>query len=266
MQYIKFAPSLPLKNLVECYYVWRSKDIIEPLWIDTPPTAFTAIVFNLERPHSVFLEGDKIFDLPQCFISGQSISNYTLKIQSKIDQIGIVFKPTGLSHLFDLQMFEFTNARENLNDVLKGEFVNMEEKLLEAPTDTRRIEYLEAILLNKLRNKSYVMDGVDRAANIIIDRYGNVSVSDLLEDAYMSRRKFERHFLKRVGLSPKYYARIRRYGTICMQIAGQRSVNWDEVLYQVGYYDQSHFIKDFKEFSGKSPSEYLLTNNELAIQ
>ena len=264
MQYVKYLPSQSLRNYVECYFIWRSPAPNLPMWVDTPPSAFTAIVFNLAEVHSVSLDQQSLTKLPNSFISGQSIKNYSLRIDSEIDQIGIVFKPTGLYHLFGLQMFEFTNTRENLHDVLKVPFQHIEEKLACAGSDTGRINILEETLLARLRSVKAPQDGVDVAARKIIDDYGNVNISKLLEDAFMSRRKFERHFLRRVGLSPKYYARIRRYGYLCSLIAGRRSVSWDQLLYQAGYYDQSHFIKDFKEFSGLSPSHYLLTNKELA--
>jgi AraC-like DNA-binding protein len=264
MEYIKYLPSEPLKEFVECFYIWRSPSPGHPLWVDTPPTAYSAFVFNLKHTHAVLLEDGQIQDLPRSFISGQCIRNYSLKIDGPIDQVGIVFKPTGIYHLFGLTLFEFTNTRVDLHDVLKEDFSHIEDQLDTARSDAARIQLLEKLLLKKIRADLPVQDGVDLAARSIITLYGNVNIAGLLEDAYMSRRKFERHFFKRVGLSPKYYARIRRYGSLCSLIAGQRSVNWDRILYKVGYYDQSHFIKDFREFSGKSPGQYLLTNNELA--
>ena len=264
MQYVKYLPVQPLKDIVECYFTWKAPAPIQPIWIDSPPSAFTAIVLNLAQTHSVRLNNKYTLKLPSSFVSGQSVSNYSLLVDSKIDQVGIVFKPTGLFHLFNLQMFEFTNIREDLHQVLPHDFLQIREKLAEIRADQARIKLLDELLVNRLKKVQYTPDGVDKAASRIIDGYGNVNITQLLTDAYMSRRKFERHFLQRVGLSPKYYARIRRYGYVCSQMAGQREVSWDKLLYLGGYYDQSHFIKDFKEFSGKSPKEYLLTNKELA--
>jgi AraC-like DNA-binding protein len=266
MQYIKYLPTQSLRNLVECYFIWRSPTPNSPIWVESPPSAFTAIIINLAGAHSVSTDGESFIRPPSSFISGQSIRNYSLLLDDEIDQLGIVFKPTGLHHLFGLQMFAFTNTRENLHDVLKVHFQHIEEKLAESKSDQARILLLEDLLLTRLKNTESYPDGVDRAARTIIDNFGNVTIDELLQDAFMSRRKFERHFLSRVGLSPKYYARIRRYGYICSLMAGQRSTSWDKLLYRAGYYDQSHFIKDFKEFSGKSPGHYLQTNLELAHQ
>jgi AraC-like DNA-binding protein len=264
MQYVKYQPKQLLRDFVECYFIWHSGAPKATILVDSPPNAFAAIIFNLAGSHSVRSDTNLPTKLPPSFISGQSVKNYELVIDAEIDQVGIVFKPTGLYHLFGLQMFEFTNSREDLNHVLKDPFKDLQEKLYHSPSDMARISLLDEHLLTRLIKVSPDLDGVDNAAGAIIDNCGNVKIPSLISDAFMSRRKFERHFLTRVGLSPKYYARIRRYGYTCMLMAGQRSVNWDQLLYQVGYYDQSHFIKDFKEFSGLSPSQYLQTNNELS--
>jgi len=84
-----------------------------------------------------------------------------------------------------------------------------------------------------------------------------------MKSTFMSRRNFERKFLTEVGVSPKAYAKIRRFGYTCSLMAGKKTVSLMEVLHKGGYYDQSHFIKDFKYFSGRTPRNYIKTNTEL---
>jgi methylphosphotriester-DNA--protein-cysteine methyltransferase len=91
-----------------------------------------------------------------------------------------------------------------------------------------------------------------------------LQVGDLLKNSFMSRRSFERKFFQKVGLSPKYYARIRRIGYLCNLIAGKKKVDWSSVFHECEFYDQAHFIKDFEEFTGRPPQQYLRENNELA--
>ena len=107
-------------------------------------------------------------------------------------------------------------------------------------------------------------DYIDHAANFIVEHNGMIQVSDLLKDSYMSRRSFERKFFHKVGLSPKYYARIRRIGYLLSFVAGKRKADWPKLLADCEFYDQAHFIKDFKEFTGRSPQQYLKENTELA--
>ena len=69
-----------------------------------------------------------------------------------------------------------------------------------------------------------------------------------------------------MGVSPKYYTRIRRVGYLCAQLATQRwqVTNWHNLIFQAGYYDQSHFIREFIQFTGKRPTLYVKDNVELS--
>ena len=120
------------------------------------------------------------------------------------------------------------------------------------------------MLLHHYKRYQPQPDYIDTAANLILEKAGMLQVQDLLKESYMSRRTFERHFFEKVGLSPKYYARIRRISYICNLIAGKKKVTWPEVFYEAQFYDQAHFIKDFEEFTGRSPQQYLKENTELA--
>jgi methylphosphotriester-DNA--protein-cysteine methyltransferase len=91
-----------------------------------------------------------------------------------------------------------------------------------------------------------------------------IHISDLLKEVFMSRRNFERKFFKKVGLSPKYYARIRRIGFLLNEIAGKKKAGWSSLFSEAEFYDQSHFIKDFIEFTGRTPEQYIKENRELA--
>ena len=263
MQYKKYFPSPPLQDFVECYYTWHTAKY-QAVRVDSPPSAFTAIVINLGAPHSIVNDDGCTKELPQSFITGQAVRNYAIRVDENTHQLGIVLKPTGLFHLFGVPLYEFTNERLDLRSIGPTDFRDIEEKLLTLDDDLTRIKFLESILLKILSNRDYSRDGVDIAADQILSSYGNVRVTNLLQQAFMSRRKFERHFFKKVGLSPKYYARIRRFGFLCSMMAGSRQVQWNQLLHRVGYYDQSHFIRDFREFSGSSPTKYLETNLELA--
>ena len=108
------------------------------------------------------------------------------------------------------------------------------------------------------------VDSIDITANTIVEKNGMVHIPDLMKDIFMSRRNFERKFFKKVGLSPKYYTRLRRMSYIMNLISGKKKVDWAAIFYQCEFYDQSHFIKDFIEFTGRTPQQYIEANAELA--
>ncbi|MFN8343413.1 MAG: helix-turn-helix transcriptional regulator [Spirosomataceae bacterium] len=267
MFYRKFSPPAHLRPFVECFFVWENSKILSnPLSIESPPNGFASMVFNYGTPYRVTSQKLNGGLAPKNFLTGQATKSYQLQLSGKIGMVGIVFRPAGLHTLFGLPMYEFSDERTNLRDVLGRQLDEWSDKIEEAGSHTERIVLLEQFLnLQLLRNKSEP-DRTDYAANLIVDRRGVVNISDLMDELFVCRRQFERKFLQKVGVSPKYYARIRRVGVLCHALAQKnwQVTDWQDLIYQYGYYDQSHFIKDFTEFTGKSPSLYVKNNIELA--
>jgi AraC-like DNA-binding protein len=266
MFYQKFQTSQLLHPFVECYFVWENAIVIEqPLVVESPPSGYASMVFNYGEPYQVLDEKKEVFFTPKNFVSGQATNSYQLKIKGRIGMIGIVFRPAAINTLFGLSMYEFSNERINLNDVLGKEIDQIQDRIAEAKTHKERVFILDNYLTIRLLKSKNTPDRTDYAANLIIEKRGIINVSELMDDLYVCRRQFERQFLQKVGVSPKYYARIRRISYLCSVMATQRwqISDWHDLIYQSGYYDQSHFIKEFTAFTGKSPTLYLKNNVEL---
>ena len=264
MFYKKIQPPSHLKPYVECFFIWECS-LQQPLRVESPPNGFGSMVFNYGEPYRVqSLKMGSPTLVPQAFLTGQSTSNYALSLLGNLGMVGIVFRPAGLGTLFNLPIAELTNERLNLADILRGaEMRELTEKIAESTTFEERIALLIQFLNFRLLQNEHRFDNVDFAANRIVDCNGIINVSDLMTDLFMCRRQFERKFFQKVGLSPKYYARIRRVGYLCSLMSGKRKVNWHSLLYDCGYYDQAHFIKDFTAFLGRTPTKYIQNNVEL---
>lgn len=265
MQYEKFQPSEILSPFVECYFTWEGVAPGEELVIESPPSGFASIVFNYRDPY--FLQNKKYERLavPLQFIAGQSIYSYKLFLAGNIGFAGIVFKPAALATLFDLPMYDYTEERVDLYKVFRKEIIDSYAgKIRSCHSAKERAQLLEQFIMHEYQVRKPEPDYIDQAASFIVKKNGLLQVNDLLKDSHMSRRTFERKFFQKVGLSPKYYARIRRIGYICNLVAGKKKVDWPQVFYDCEFYDQAHFIKDFLEFTGRTPQQYLKENTELA--
>lgn len=265
MFYKKYLPDPDLSFYVECYYVWENEHDTEvPLEVESPPPAFTSIVFNYADDYYVSSNWQKKQKVPRQFIAGQQRHSYRLHFPGKIGTAAIVFKPTGIASLFKLPMYAFTEERIDLKAVLQQEEVNIIAEEISSYSDAdSKAAALETFVMQYFLQNEPVPDAIDIGANKIVEKNGEVNIHELCNEVYISRRQFERKFLEKVGLSPKYYARLRRIGYICSQMAGKEQVNWQDLYYECDYYDQSHFIKDFTEFTGRSPTMYFNTNIEL---
>jgi AraC-like DNA-binding protein len=266
MVYQKFHPAEILTPFVECYFAWESGEPLEKeLIVESPPTSYTGIAINYGDPYYLQNKKYERLAVPQQFVAGLSVYSYKLSLKGKIGIAGIVFKPSALSTLFGLNAYELTEERTDLFSILPFDYVRKYVGLVrEADTATQKAKLLEELLLHHIKLNKPEPDYIDTAVNIIVEKKGMLHVYDLLKDSCTSRRTFERKFFQKVGFSPKYYARLRRIGYLCNLIAGKKKVNWPEVFLEAEYYDQAHFIKDFEEFTGRTPQQYLRENTELA--
>jgi AraC-like DNA-binding protein len=266
MNYQKFRPCELLQPFVECYFAWQSeKPVADTLVVESPPSGFCSIVFN--NGDEYFLENKKYerLQVPKQFLAGQAIHSYKLFLQGNISLVGIVLKPTAISSLFQLPVYEYTEERISLDRIFKNIFLApLVEKIQQSAEVIEKVKLLEEFVLRHYNENKPVPDYIDYAANVIIEKNGMIQIADLLQNVFMSRRNFERKFFKKVGLSPKYYARIRKMAYLTNLIAGKKKVDWVTLFSQCEFYDQSHFIKDFIEFTGRSPQQYLEENAELA--
>lgn len=265
MIYKKYSPCKELAPFVECYFIWDSQDQpVKDLMVESPPNGFCSIVFNCGDGYYLQNKKYERLQVPQQFISGQSIYSYKLFLNGKISIAGIVLKPAALATLFELPTYEYTEERVELKKVFKAHFIeDYTERIAKAAEITERVKLLEAFTMHYYVANKPKPDYIDEAANLIVEKNGMVNVKEIMENIYMSRRNFERRFFKKVGLSPKYYARIRRIGYTLSSIAGKHKADWPSILNECAFYDQSHFIKDFLEFTGRTPQQYLEENKEL---
>jgi AraC-like DNA-binding protein len=266
MIYQKFSPREILSPFVECYFVWESSsEVIKGLVVESPPSGFCSIVFNCGDDYSIQNKKYEKLVVPKQFISGQSIYSYKLFLNGRISIAGIVFKPAALATLFDLPTYAYTEERIPLSRVFSSALINsFIEKIQSVPEANEKVKLLQEFVLIFYHQNKPKPDYIDYAANLIVEKNGMVHVSDLLKEVFMSRRNFERKFFRKVGLSPKYYARIRRMSYLMNEIAGKKKVDWASLFSQCEFYDQSHFIKDFIEFTGRTPEQYIKENAELA--
>ena len=261
MRYKKYSVEERFSPYVECIFSWEGQADKE-LIIESPPAAFTSIVFNCGDLHYISNNKHTNLKVPKHFVSGQAIRNYKLHLKGRISMVGIVFKPTGLFHYLNIPMYELTDERIELEQLIPASKCFSKEML-----NTTLQEKVKIIrkFLEFLEDRGHnARCGITEAANKILESKGKIDLKRVLENVYMSRRQFERHFLEQVGVSPKAYSKIRRFGYTCSLLAGKRKVKLSRILYECGYYDQSHFIRDFKYFAGRTPKFYIENNQELA--
>jgi transcriptional regulator GlxA family with amidase domain len=98
---------------------------------------------------------------------------------------------------------------------------------------------------------------MQRTVSMIMESIGNITVKELSTKLNISDRQIERKFKEQIGISPKMFSRLIRINYVFKLLRTNPELNWQDVIFLCGYYDQAHFIRDFKEISGESPNVFL---------
>jgi AraC-like DNA-binding protein len=258
MQFKRIIPREELRHWIECFWIAQNGDP-SPIIQKIIPDGFPEIIFHFADPYLINLRGDWE---PQSknLLAGQITRYFHLKNTGRSHMLGIKLKPASLAQLFDLSMDSLTDKVVELNSQLDS-FHTLTDRIHAAPADDTRIELIQDEFIKRIKPTS--SGPIDKALEVLFSKQGNVSVAHLSEAASVSERQLERLFKKYIGLPPKFYARIIRFSYI-FQNAQEGKMSWSELGLETGFYDQSHFIRNFKAFTGEDPSKYFFDQPSLA--
>jgi AraC-like DNA-binding protein len=177
--------------------------------------------------------------------------------------VGVSFKPGGAYPFLGLPLSEFQNQIVPL-DAIWGSFAaEVREQLYAAPTIQARFDMLEHLFLSRLCEAPLGLKAVQHAVAEIARRHGALSIRELSERMGMSQKHLIVQFKQMVGCTPKELARLYRFADILASIDLTQPVDWTLVSHRFRYHDQSHFIRDFREFTGHTPTDYLRLRRQM---
>jgi len=190
-------------------------------------------------------------------LSGARTSAFILATARPLSFLGVSFKAGGGYPFVGVPAGELQDLTEPLDTFWGSAAEALRTRVLEAKSTAARFDVVERFLLTRLRGSVPRNCAVEFALAQFQDASRVVSVGDMVARTGMSARRFIAEFQHQVGLAPKTFCRVTRFGQVIGRIAQSTEVNWTETALSCGYYDQAHFIHDFRAFSGMSPSAYL---------
>ena len=156
------------------------------------------------------------------------------------------------------------NKAVPLKKVFSDDADKFEQEVLSAATNDERIKLIETFLIDKL-NTPEATDRISKASvEILLSNNGQVSIDELAEELNINRRQLERKFSSAIGLSPKQLSKVIRLQSTLKMLEQKKFSSLTSLAYENGYYDQAHFIKDFREFTGVSPKEFYAGNLQMS--
>lgn len=259
MIFKRISPPGELKNVVECYWIAENSNRLA-VQEKIIPDGFTEIIFHYGDPYLIRLK-NSWKEQSKSLFAGQITRHFYLQNTGVSGVIGIKLKPTAITHLYKISMDKFTDKVVDTSEIPEMNAVLIEQKL-HLNTDH---DEMVSVLNQHFRSVAQRYDhGIpDKAVEMIIEAKGMLSVNDLTSALYISERQLERMFKYYIGLSPKFYCRIIRFNHI-FQFMKNENTTWADVVHHAGFYDQSHFIRNFKAFTGEEPGSYLFEKKNLA--
>lgn len=200
------------------------------------------------------VSGSLVSNLDTAGITGMTDSYKVFKNAAGIGTILVYFTETGFTHFASHPAHELLNISISLEYIFNNSSVQeTEEKLFLAHTDRQRIRIVEQFLLAQLQEKEADKLVVE-AVKLIYQSKGNIRIKELIEKLFISQSPFEKRFRKTVGTTAKKFASIVRLHTVLNDLNASKSLT--DICYEHNFFDQAHFIKDFKRFTGETPEAF----------
>ena len=176
--------------------------------------------------------------------------------------IGMELTPKGLYHLFHLSMHEITNRMVSFEEVFGPQGARLQQMVGDAEDPKEKIVLLQAALTHVLQKNEKEYALLDHTLDILTQTHGMIRVQELADHLGYTKRYLDLLFKEHVGVSPKSLASILRFQKVYQGWMQQKSPTFFRNHWPDYYYDQSHFIKEFKRFTGFTPQQYTAIVNE----
>ena len=257
LTYHTFAPPPSLARYVR--FFWNLEGELLPSHVYTHHSMADVcpeLIFHYNELFTVLPEDETANYLSFSGVQGQTKHTSRYRISRSFGLFGVYLSPYTLPVLLHLPASELTNEYVHLNDLLGKEGEELEEKMMLATNTQQRIYLVSNFLEGKLRKAAPLLPGMKDAIQQIRQSRGTCKIKELAHHTCLSERQFERNFKHVTGFSPKLFSRIIRFQAVFNQYRTRPHKTLTELAFQCGYYDQSHFIEDFKLFSGHNPKKF----------
>lgn len=202
----------------------------------------------------------------QTFLSALAGPTQNFKIvhtSSDFCLFGAYLFPYAIPGIFGLPAYVLSDQGIETGMLLGKEGQLLEQKMLGASGHRQRVAIISQFILHRLAKSRETNNPVFASIRQTLFSSAALSVSELAEDCFLSRRQFERKFLHYAGYSPKQFQKIARFNAVIKGFE-KKPKSLTEVAYDCGYYDQSHFIHDFRLFSGYNPKAFFSQQKDAA--
>jgi AraC-like DNA-binding protein len=254
MKFQTFPPSDILKPYIKYYWLCDAEDDVA-MEIMYPPGTIELCI-DLSLGNTVRSFGSRSVRMPCLEVLGHFTNPTRATIQKGTTVLVVRFYPHASSLFLRNQVSDFTNDSIDLYDVLRNEATELYDRLMEQDSLEQKIQVVNTFLIKRLMSNEKKLKSIELVEHIckhIFHNSESLNVEKLSKNYGFSERYIQRLFLERVGLTPKKLFTVQRFNKSLNLILSSND-SLTSIAYECGYYDQAHFIKEFKSFTGVTPS------------
>lgn len=257
MFYREFAVSPLLRDFIQCIWVMQAGKAVFANPDLLVPDGNIEVMLNYGDPVTRYLpDGITTETNKGSELVGQRCGWYKHATRGAVNLLSISFKPGGLSPFIPFPVADATATAIPFSSLPGTLFSEMEDRVFEEKDLVQKVAIIEDMLLRQLTKNA----GKSNQVSDFITRLNAInefpSIAGFLKYYTINRRKLERDFDHHVGVSPKFLQRVLRFRKAMLSFHQSRNRNLTALAYDCGYFDQAHFINDFKEFTGLSPKKF----------
>jgi len=256
MKIDNLRPHKQLQQYIDRYWLWEDE---RDLPIIVPGTG-TELMFHFHESITAYSNQYDI-RIPNCHILSPRYVAYHVKTTGRIGFIAVRFRAGAFRNFCNEPISEMIDLFIDVRHIWGQQGIDFGNKVIDAKSLEQRIFIIETFLMKCLHCFNKQERWIDYLVDKIYYGHNDVKLSEISDEIAISNRHFQRKFKECVGVSPKAFQRIARFESVLKYLLLNKKSDYLHTVLDRGYYDQSHFIKDFKAFTGEYPSLFLQEKN-----
>lgn len=257
MKLTELYPSPPLRGYISRYWSWQEEASLPPLL----PGCGGEMFFYQQPVEIVRPDSEESVRQTSALLLPRD-GAFRFRLRAPISFIAVRFRTGALRHFCPLAETELIDASLNPIDVWGKSAAQLEQRLYDAPHVSEKVQIIERFLLRQLAlNKKDRHAWLDEATRRMYYRHSSVTQQELVALSGFGERYFQKTFKNHFGIAPRHFQRIIRLEQLTRHLLLNQQRDYLDTALEYGYYDQSHFIKDFRFFIGDTPSRFLQESN-----
>ena len=268
MNFHHHIPSAPLCHFISM--MWFGDDYVAPHSLERVlPTGDMCLIINLwENRTRIYSANDprKFTTWEGSIVVGAYSAFTVIDTDEQRSTAGVIFRPGGAFPFLRLPAGELQDSNASLSTLWGRQAASdLREQLLAARSPEAKFKILEHTFLQRI---SAPLEATHPAVSFAVENFQHrptLPVSSVTDQIGLSDRRFIQLFSQQVGLTPKLFCRVQRFQKVLRNItraAVGSAIDWPQIALTCGYFDQAHFIHDFRAFSGINPTTYVANKTQ----